>query len=71
MSTTPEMQQQILIWRQKQREGTLTREEMRQIVITLREGRHASAVTGRKTGTKAKKPALSGDALLAELELGL
>ena len=50
---------QIDLWRQKCREGTMTPEEYKQVIISLRAGRKATsqATSGTKARTKAAKPA--------------
>jgi hypothetical protein len=59
-------------WRAKARDGTLTKEEMREAIAALRaaRGKTPAATGGTKTkaaaAAKAKKP--DGDDLLSELE---
>lgn len=59
-------------WRNKAREGTLTKEEMREAILAMRTARgKTGAVTGGSKVTKAKKAAAGkpdGDELLSELE---
>lgn len=63
---------QVDLWRQKCRDGTMTQEEYKQVIIALRAGRKATpqATGGSKTkaAAKAKPQAASGDDLLAELD---
>lgn len=51
--------------RAKSAAGTLTLEEMREAITIMRQGRRTAAET--KKVSKAKTPAKSADALLAEL----
>ena len=65
---TPELASQIALWRARAAANTLTPEEMRQIVIQLREGRVAAAATSataKKAKAKAEIP--NGDDLFKEL----
>ena len=50
---SPELQSKIAAWRHRSAEGTLTLEEMKEIVILLRAGRVTSAQS--PTTTKRKK----------------
>lgn len=69
---SPELQMKIQQWRQQARDGTLSQDEMREIVAVLREDRGATtqATAGSRVSasrkTAAKKP--NGDDLLTELE---
>jgi len=63
---TPETSAQLQLWRQKAIEGTLTKEEMRDAIILLREDRVRAAATSTKA--KAKKVSIDAEALLGELE---
>ena len=56
---------QIAEWRQKARDGTLTKEEMKEAIIAMREGRISASKAGVKSRTK--KEAVDGDALLDDL----
>lgn len=67
---SPELQLQILQWRAKAREGTLTQDEMREAIRALRADRGATAqavagskVTKSRAAAKAKP---NGDDLLNE-----
>ena len=68
---TPEAQAQILLWRQKALEGTLSLEEMKQAIALLRSGRGAASAASAKAKaakTAAKpKTAVDSDKLLDEL----
>lgn len=67
---TLEVQSQITLWRAKAAEGTLTEDNMRDIVKALRDGRVSAGVASAGAKTKAAKaagPALNGDDLLGEL----
>lgn len=62
---------QVEIWRAKCRDGTMTLEEYKQVIVQLRAGRAATpqATGGSKSKAKATaKPAVSGDDLLSELD---
>lgn len=52
--------------RMKSAAGTLTLEEMREAITIMRQGRRTAVDTAKKS-SKAKTPAKSADALLAEL----
>lgn len=72
MALSPEAQAQVQLWRQKAREGTLTQDEMRQAIATLRQDRINAATTSatsreKKASTRAKKNVNSDD-LLSELD---
>lgn len=65
---TPELNAKIAIWRQKQAEGTLTLDEMREAIIALRGGRvSASIASATSKAKKAPVVAPSADDLLSEL----
>lgn len=67
---SPELNQRIAVWRSKAAAGTLTREEMREAVKVLRQGRVAAAATSeRARTTKAKAEIPSADDLLKEMGL--
>jgi predicted RNA-binding Zn ribbon-like protein len=60
---------QVEVWRNKCREGTMTLEEYKQVIIALREGRKAtSQATSGSKARKAKPTPISGDDLLSELD---
>lgn len=69
---SPELQLQIMAWRAKSREGTLTQEEMKEAIAALRKDRGsvpqatAGSKTTRSRAAAAKKP--DGDDLLSQLE---
>lgn len=71
MTVSPELMQQVAIWRQKAADGTLTQEEMRNAVIVLRENRHSAtkAAAISMKGKKAKEPTKSAEDLLKEFGL--
>ena len=66
---SPELQQKIAVWRQKAAEGTLTQDEMKEVVLLLRAGRvnaaNASAASKRK---KAIQEIPSAADMLSELD---
>lgn len=70
MAQSPEMQIKIAEWRRKSREGTLTQEEMKEAILTLRQDRVGAAATS--AGSRAKKASaktpINSDDLLAELD---
>jgi hypothetical protein len=64
---------QVEVWRNKCRDGTMTLEEYKQVIIHLRAGRAATpqATSGSRSKSKATataKPAVSGDDLLSQLD---
>lgn len=66
---SPELQSKVAVWRQRAVEGTLTREEMREAIALLRQGRVGAAIaseTSRKKSAKAAIPTATD--LLAELD---
>lgn len=69
---SPENSAKIQAWRQRAREGTLTQDDLREAIATLREGRVAAAATSSKSRsaaatTRAKKLPVNSDDLLSEL----
>lgn len=67
---SPEAMTKIADWRQKARDGTLTRDEMREAISFLRAERTAIPPSTAKPRTSAAKaPAKSADDLLGELGL--
>ena len=75
---TPETEAKIQFWRQKAAEGTLTKEDMKEAIVALRQGRvsaaHASEksratkASGTTTSRTAKtKTSVDVDDLLGEL----
>ncbi len=72
MALSPEAQAKVQLWRQKAREGTLTQDEMREAIATLRQDRvaaaGASAVSRAKKSATAAKKAVNSDDLLSELD---
>lgn len=75
VSTAPSLSEiaaKVAVWRQKELDGTLTLEEMREAVLILRQGRFASAEAAAKSGkskSKSKEPPKTGADLLRELDL--
>ena len=69
---SPELQMKIQQWRQQARDGTLSQDEMREIVAVLRKDRGATtqATAGSRVsaGRKAAAKKPNGDDLLTELE---
>lgn len=63
---------QVQLWRQKAAAGTLTQEEMKEAINTLRQGRIAasatSAASGERKATRAAKANINSDDLLGQLE---
>lgn len=72
MALSPEAQAKVQLWRQKAREGTLTQDEMREAIVTLRQDRVAaagvSAASRAKKSATAAKKAVNSDDLLSELD---
>lgn len=68
---SPEMQSKIAAWRLRAAEGTLTQEEMKEVIITLRQGRLAAGQAAKTTAAKRKKAfaeiPVAGD-MLSEIE---
>lgn len=67
---TPEQQSRIAIYRQKAVDGSLTKADCLDFVLTLREGRMSASIASEGARAKAKKaagPVLDGDALLDDL----
>jgi hypothetical protein len=69
MAQSPELQTKIQLWRQKSLDGTLTREEMKEAIEALREGRMQAAVTSAASKSRAKKAPVNSEDLLGELDL--
>lgn len=65
-----DLQMKVAEWRRKAREGTLTKEEMKDAIQVLRRGRSliAAASGGSKINRAAKAAKPNGDDLLSELE---
>ncbi len=69
MAFSPEIQLRLNTLRKKSIEGTLALEEMREVVILLRQERTSAAQTSAKSrAAKAKPVEVSGDDLLSELD---
>lgn len=68
MAQSPEMQQRLAILRQKQRDGTIDIEEMKEAILMLKgDRRNAATVSEQSKRVKAKKEVKSADELLAQL----
>lgn len=64
-----EEQSKIAVWRQKSIDGTLTLEEMKEIVAVLRQGRRSAAAASESARrSRAKKEIPSADEMLRDLE---
>jgi hypothetical protein len=70
---TPELQSKIVAWREKASAGTLTVEEMREAIASIRGDRkNAASASEQSRRTKAKAVIPDAKALLGELgSLGL
>ena len=68
MSVDINTQAKIQLWRQKARDGTLTIEEQREIIATLRQGRLSAAQASAKAKASKAKSAPNSDDLLSELD---
>lgn len=76
MIPSPEVQSKIALWRQRAIDGTLTKEEMAEAVVLLRQDRRGAAVASEKAVSARKKAAAprvvpSADDLLNDLMGGL
>lgn len=69
---SPDLQLKIQSWRSRAREGSLSIEETREIITTLRTARGAvtpaTEGSAKAKATRAAGKKLDGDALLAELD---
>lgn len=67
----PELQSKITLWRQRMADGTITLDEMREAILSLRGGRKAALEANEASakGTRAKRPARNADDMLKELDL--
>ena len=61
----PDMVQQLEVWRAKALAGTLSMEEMRGAIQSLRQGRERSTTAAKAKGTSKK--VIDSNAMLAEL----
>ena len=59
----------IEIWRAKAREGTLTKEEMREALAAIRASRTVSAERSAAKKAKTGKAPVDSESLLGELDL--
>lgn len=64
---SPELTNQIAVWRQKATAGTLSIEEMKQAIAALRAGNRSAASSPKRGSTSTKGPARSAGDLLDEL----
>ena len=64
---SPEQMTKMIVWRQKAAAGTITLDEMKDAIITLRSTRKA-ANSAVKTSSGGKKASASVDSMLSELE---
>lgn len=68
MIPSPEMAAKIAIWRQKALDNTLTKEDMREAILALRQDRKGAAIASAKSKVKkAAKVLPDADDLLNEL----
>lgn len=71
MIPSPELQSKIALWRQKAVDGTITKEEMQEAILLMRDGRRGAAIASEKSAasrvTKAKAIVPSADDMLKEL----
>lgn len=67
---SPETQLRIQQWREKARQGTLTKEEQIEIIAQLRKDRGSvvQATSGTKVRKTAEKKTVNADDLLSELD---
>jgi hypothetical protein len=63
---SPEVTQKLAEWRRKVMDNSITKEDMQQAIILLRQGREAAAVQKKAAG-KSPKKVIDTDALLADL----
>lgn len=65
---SPEMQAKITMWRQKEAEGRLTKEDMAEAILALRGDRMGAAIASDKSRrAKAKVDIPTADDLLGEM----
>lgn len=66
---TPDLQMRVSIWRQRLLAGTITKEEMIEAVVILREGRKSAAMASATSAKSraTKPPAVNGNDLLDEM----
>lgn len=72
MIQSPEVQSRIATWRQKAIDGTLTKEEMLEAIVLLRQDRRSASVASAGAATARKKAAApkvvpTADDLLSDL----
>lgn len=69
---SPDLSAKVQLWRQKAREGTLTQDEMREAISTLRAERTGAAAVSEKSrekkATARAKASISSDDLLSQLD---
>lgn len=71
MIPSPELQAKIASWRAKAVDGTITKEEMQEAILLMREGRRGAAIASEKSAatrvTKAKAVVPTAEDMLKEL----
>lgn len=67
MSVSPEMMTKIADWREKARQGQLTREEMREAIVFLRAERQAVPPAASRS-TKSQVASVNTEDLLGQLD---
>jgi len=64
----PLVASKIAQWREKEAQGTLTIEDMREIVLQARQGRTLAAEASRSSKSAAKRPVQSAEEMLDEID---
>ena len=64
----PTIASKIAAWREAEKNGTLTIEQMREIVLVARQGRTQAAEASRASAKSAKKPVQSAEDMLNEID---
>jgi hypothetical protein len=69
MALSPELLNRIAQWREKSRNGTITKEELQEAILVMREDRlqKASSAPASKSSKKSRS-SVDTDALFSELE---
>jgi hypothetical protein len=71
MIPSPELQAKIASWRAKAVDGTITKEEMQEAILLMRQDRRGAAIASEKSAatkvTKAKAVIPSAEDMLKEL----
>ena len=65
---SPQESAQILAFRQKVNNNTITKEELKEALALLARGRSTAAASSSAAKSRAAKPKPNGDDLLSELE---